>query len=305
MVMLGLDYAARHTEQQLREAIKLGIRFVVRYLAPPYLYDAKCILVEEKDMLESLGLGVVSVYQRRNTQLSDFDHEHAQLDANWALENAILVGQRSGPIYFAADFDAQPEHIPVLQAYLDEIRDIFARRGAPFDVGVYGSYRVVESISATHKWQTYAWSRGKVSKQAKFIQCHNGVNLAGGNNDLNVAWGDPGCWISPSDTSMPEMPRLQQGARGWHVSVLQSLLAREGYDTNGIDGIFGPATHAAVREYQAVNGLDVTGVAGPETWTRLVAAEADHPGHDIAALEKRIVALESTLARIRKALSDI
>jgi len=319
MIMLGLDYAAKHSERQLREAQKLGIRFVVRYLAPEYLHQYKSILKPEADMLKSLGLGVVSVYQRRNTQLSDFDLEHARLDANWARENAQLAGQTDGVIYFAMDFDAQPKHLPALQDYVDEVTRLL--QDTAYEVGVYGSYRVVEEIDCAHKWQTYAWSGGRVSRKARFLQCHNGVRFVGGNNDLNVTFDEPGCWVKPQDTSFPGMPMLQEGMRQWQVSVLQSLLAHEGYDTRGIDADFGPGTDAAVRAYQKDSGLDVDGIAGKMTWDALIKDAAlapveellvKDPSEDVRKLESRVAALEEgqgnlldVMQKIRDALKSV
>jgi hypothetical protein len=304
--MLGLDYAAKHSEGQLREAMKAGVRFVVRYLAPPYL-ASKILTADEVAMLRALGLGVVSVYQRRNNQIADFDVAHARLDAQWALDNAREVGQSRGPIYFAMDFDAQSSHIPTLQAYVDEVARLL--KGSPYEVGVYGSYRVMEEIDAPHKWQTYAWSGGRVSKKVRLLQCHNGVGFVGGSNDLNVSWGDPGCWIPPADTSFldaKDMKSLRQGDRGRLVSVLQSLLAREGYHTNGIDSDFGPGTDRAVREYQAASGLDVDGVAGPTTWAALTRAGAEGlKEREIRLLTAQVLALQAErdglLERIERA----
>lgn len=303
MITLGLDYAARHSEQQLREAMQAGVRFVVRYLAPPNL-AAKTLTAAERNMLVSLGLGVVSVYQRRNNRIADFDIEHARVDAQWALGNARVVGQSHGPIYFAMDFDAQPDHISTLQAYIDEVTRLLKR--LPYEIGVYGSYRVVEEIEAPHKWQTYAWSGGRVSRKARFLQCHNGANFSSGSNDLNVAWEDPGCWVTPKDTSMPNMPILRQGARGWQVSVLQSLLAREGYDANGIDGDFGPGTDRAVKTYQAVSALEADGVAGPATWAALTRAGVEDPKDaEVRLLTAQVLALQAErdglLERIERA----
>jgi peptidoglycan hydrolase-like protein with peptidoglycan-binding domain len=38
---------------------------------------------------------------------------------------------------------------------------------------------------------------------------------------------------------------------------------------NQIDGIFGPVTNAAVKDFQGSNGLAVDGIVGPATWAAL------------------------------------
>lgn len=43
------------------------------------------------------------------------------------------------------------------------------------------------------------------------------------------------------------------------VSDVQSALAREGYYDGAVDGVLGPATRRALRNYQRDHGLDVTG----------------------------------------------
>jgi hypothetical protein len=58
------------------------------------------------------------------------------------------------------------------------------------------------------------------------------------------------------------------------IALLQTLLAEHGLVAD-IDGEFGPATVAAVRQFQSDNSLVVDGVAGEKTWSRLVAASPD------------------------------
>ena len=62
---------------------------------------------------------------------------------------------------------------------------------------------------------------------------------------------------------------LRQGSSGDAVRGMQHLLRGHG---SGIaaDGRFGPGTDAAVRSFQAANGLPVNGVVGSVTWARLV-----------------------------------
>jgi peptidoglycan hydrolase-like protein with peptidoglycan-binding domain len=66
-------------------------------------------------------------------------------------------------------------------------------------------------------------------------------------------------------------PVLQQGAANSAVTVrsLQYLLDAHGAGLT-VDGIFGPRTNVAVRNYQAGHGLVVDGIVGPHTWSSLL-----------------------------------
>ena len=56
---------------------------------------------------------------------------------------------------------------------------------------------------------------------------------------------------------------LKLGSRGAQVMTLQKKLHLK------VDGIFGPLTDEAVREFQEKNGLTVDGIVGPKTWNKL------------------------------------
>ena len=67
---------------------------------------------------------------------------------------------------------------------------------------------------------------------------------------------------------------LRQGDRGGDVSVLQYMLALAAEFDSAltdlqVDGIYGPRTAQAVREYQRTRGLQVDGVVGEQTWYSL------------------------------------
>jgi len=68
---------------------------------------------------------------------------------------------------------------------------------------------------------------------------------------------------------------LRKGDEGQEVKRLQSKLPI------GEDGQFGPKTERAVREYQQHNGLDIDGIAGPQTLGHL-GIEVYH-GIDVSA----------------------
>lgn len=58
------------------------------------------------------------------------------------------------------------------------------------------------------------------------------------------------------------MATLRQGSRGEEVKRLQSRLKELGFSPGTIDGDFGAATEAAVRAFQASEGLLVDGIVG-------------------------------------------
>jgi len=65
-------------------------------------------------------------------------------------------------------------------------------------------------------------------------------------------------------TALQSSEKLRWGSRGGAVSDLQSALNDNGASL-AVDGVFGPRTDSAVRNYQSSNGLQVDGVVGPET----------------------------------------
>lgn len=72
------------------------------------------------------------------------------------------------------------------------------------------------------------------------------------------------------------LPLLRRGSRGESVKAMQAVLIADGCDCgpDGADGDFGPATEAALRRYQAENGLDADGVCGPMSWRKLLGVSA-------------------------------
>ncbi|AUH43819.1 glycoside hydrolase domain-containing protein [Streptomyces sp. CMB-StM0423] len=68
-------------------------------------------------------------------------------------------------------------------------------------------------------------------------------------------------------------PTLQNGSTGDAVTRLQRALTAALGRTVGIDGIFGPGTQTAVRDYQTSRGLGVDGIVGPATWGALQAGK--------------------------------
>lgn len=62
---------------------------------------------------------------------------------------------------------------------------------------------------------------------------------------------------------------VKKGVKGNIVYILQVTLYIHGYNTNGIDGIFGRGTEAAVKEFQHAKRIKQDGVSGSVTWSKL------------------------------------
>ena len=65
-------------------------------------------------------------------------------------------------------------------------------------------------------------------------------------------------------------PTLKKGARGNITKLLQEKLVSLGYNTNGIDGIFGFGTEKAVISFQKSYELVVDGIVGKNTWGKII-----------------------------------
>ncbi len=82
---------------------------------------------------------------------------------------------------------------------------------------------------------------------------------------------------STEGTSLPARVLLLQEPRlvGTDVRAVQQRLVDLGYtEVGAVDGIFGPLTEAAVRNFQAVNEDTDDGIVDEQTWTLLFSAEA-------------------------------
>jgi len=67
------------------------------------------------------------------------------------------------------------------------------------------------------------------------------------------------------------------------VADLQVALTQLGFRPGRIDGIFGPQTDEALREFQQNRALGVNGVLAKATWHELLRVRATHLAPDVAA----------------------
>ncbi|WLQ46782.1 DUF1906 domain-containing protein [Streptomyces poriferorum] len=96
---------------------------------------------------------------------------------------------------------------------------------------------------------------------------------------------------------------VQSGSTGDRVKAAQCLLKAAGFDPGTPDGIFGPDTTAAARNFQAGKGLTADGVVGAKTWTALLSrgstptVQSGSTGEAVTRLQRALsAALSRTVA---------
>ena len=90
----------------------------------------------------------------------------------------------------------------------------------------------------------------------------------------------------------------RQGSTGEAVRTIQEKLVRWGYLDGPVDGIYGSKTTAAVKKFQAKNGLTADGVVGPATQKALGMPTQQESGitsgmDSSAALLARVISAEA------------
>lgn len=97
--------------------------------------------------------------------------------------------------------------------------------------------------------------------------------------DKDVFYGDRADWqmlINGKKTDERRVPIVgvtKKGMEGVQVKGLQTMLKEYGYYTATVDGKFLDKTELAVKAFQRAEGLDVDGIVGKATWSRLAGLE--------------------------------
>lgn len=74
--------------------------------------------------------------------------------------------------------------------------------------------------------------------------------------------------VVPADPSV-DAGTVSDGATGPQVVEIQNLLKAKGFDVRAVDGVFGPATKAAVMAFQRSCNLTADGIVGLQTLSKL------------------------------------
>ncbi|MBM7097915.1 peptidoglycan-binding protein [Bacillus sp. H-16] len=143
----------------------------------------------------------------------------------------------------------------------------------PSSIGTYASAGCIRMHNEEVKW---LYDKVKVNTPVVIVSSSSSFNTIAKANGYN---------LDGKNVSVPvnsSTPTLQRGSRGAAVTDLQRQLTQKGYDTKGVDGIFGPLTESAVKKFQKDNKITSNGVVGSQTWNALKNAKATAPSNSTA-----------------------
>lgn len=184
--MQGLDYAGGRPGGAA--ITRAGYGFVCRYLTSggPGL-PGKLLTPEEYLDLQAHGVAVIPNHETTADRMLA-GHRAGVADAKAAQTYLRSLGHPdTRPVFFSADWDANPGQQPLIDDYLRGCAEVI---GADC-VGVYGSFyvcrRCLDNGTARWAWQTLAWSGGQVEPRAHIVQRIGTVTVGGVECDVNEA----------------------------------------------------------------------------------------------------------------------
>lgn len=278
----------------------LGYAGVCRYLGAKSQGWGKGLTPTEVLSIQHAGLSIVSIWEGNPTSAAYFTVAQGHRDAKDALTDANWVGQPEGSaIYWTVDYDAQDGDLSAIVDYFTSVREAI---GSRYKVGAYGSARVIEALSNSHAkpdflWQTLAWSEGVVSPLATLYQSEVAQSLAGINVDIDAAYRSPGWWPD-KDVGLT----LQYGDRGDDVKTLQCALNSALSIHIAEDGVYGSVTDSAVKTFQVMFRLPVTGIADETTQSAIRQQIGTQAHQRQASVDQR---REQQIARATSLLTQV
>jgi len=261
-----------------------GYTGVCRYLGAKTRGWPKGLTPEEVDSNKAEQLSIVSIWEGEATSSTYFTTDQALHDAQDALVEAEWLGQPQGTaIYFAVDLDTDAADMPAIRAYFATIIKVMAGR---YKVGVYGGIQTMETlytaeIKPDHYWQTLAWSDGALFPHADLYQSAISQWIGTLGVDIDEVCGSPGSWPVKEVGGA-----MQIGANSDAVKTLQAQLNTVLGTHITEDGTYSAQTAAAVKSYQQIHHLPVTGVADVGTLSLLKETLAAHEHAVVASAQQ-------------------
>lgn len=179
----AVDYSFSRptTPAALRAA---GIRVACRYMSPPP--NGKNISSAEVAGLRAAGIGILLNWESTSGRPLG-GAAYGTADGLAAAAFAESIGAPHGlTIYYSCDQSTSANQYPAIADYY---RAATAATAGRYKVGAYGSVDVINYLVGqgviSGRWQTYAWSGGRLSPYADLYQYQNGQGLVGATVDFN------------------------------------------------------------------------------------------------------------------------
>jgi hypothetical protein len=119
---------------------------------------------------------------------------------------------------------------------------------------VISNKRIWSSVSNPYQWRKYTGSNPHSSHM------HVSVHSVKAHYDSEKDWSIQIGKAPVDPDAITLRPVLKPGSRGEEVRIVQNILGIT------VDGVFGPATEAAVKKFQTANNLKPDGIIGPATY---------------------------------------
>ena len=222
----GIDCASKLTAQTAAAIRAEGYAFAGRYLVPNSGTLAwKALTKAEAEAITSAGLRLLTVWETTADRARGGASAGAA-DGASALRCAREIGMPAGGvIYFAVDFDARQGDMDAIEAYLRAARE----NTEEYEIGVYGSYRVVETMAQRKAcaafWQCLAWSYGQKSVFLNVYQGWFGQTVAGVGVDIDECpdMDRAGIWTYKEDEDMKRYNTISE-LPDWATPTIQKLV---------------------------------------------------------------------------------
>jgi hypothetical protein len=119
---------------------------------------------------------------------------------------------------------------------------------------VISNKRIWSSVSNPYQWRKYTGTNPHSSHM------HVSVHSSKAHYDSESPWRLNLGAVLPDPDDTTSRPVLKVGSRGEEVKIVQGILGVK------VDGVFGPATEAAVKKFQTAAKIPADGIIGPATY---------------------------------------
>lgn len=201
----GADYANPNVKVDVLKT--MGVKFVGRYIdgtASTRKPSWKVVTKAERKSLGVAGIGLVLVFEvAADNPLKGA--AQGKIDGAYAVKDAFFLAyDPSVPIVVAIDTDVHSGNVAAVEAYVRA----FAKACAPYKIGIYGDYDIIERCKDISQlnWQANAWGWSAVRWLGKVLKRNHPLAhvyqnaqkaTAAGLIDPAVAVRDFDAWLPP------------------------------------------------------------------------------------------------------------